>query len=150
MKWIALLAVPAVLLACSCGSSGGPPASAEVLVVPARDSGGIEVRLVLRDTERATTRADGAALVEVLEKRSDPYAETGETEVQLYRGQFPVLRSHFRKITYRKKPLVAFPVGRIPHSDFFEAPTRESGIVRITFRARYSEDDIVGEAAFRF
>ncbi len=150
MKRIALPAVSAVLLACSCGSSGGPPASAEVLVVPARDSGGIEVHLVLRDAERGTTRADGAAIVEVIEKRSDPYAESGETEVPLYRGQLPVLRSHFRKITYRKTPLIAFPVGRIPYSDFFEAPTRKSGIVKIKFRARYSEDDIVGEAVFRF
>ena len=132
------------------GSSGGPPVSAEVLVVPARDSGGIEVHLVLLDGERETTRADGTAVVEVLESRTDPYAEGGRIEVPLYRGQLPVLRSHFRKITYRKQPLVAFPVGRIPDSDFFEPATRETGIVRITFRARYSEDDLVGEAAFRF
>ncbi len=119
MRWIALLAVPAILLGCSCGSNDNPPASAEVLVVPARESGGIRVHLILRDAARVMTRADGAAVVEIVENRSDPYAESGEAEVHLYRGQFPVLRSHFRKITYRKNDLIAFPAGHIPFSEFF-------------------------------
>ena len=138
-----------VFTVCSCSSSDTPPTSAEVLVVPTRDSGRIAVHLVLRDAAAGITRADGAAVVEVVENRSDPYAETGEAEVQLYRGQFPVLRSRFRKIVYQKKDLFAFPVGHIPLSEFFEAPTQPVGTVRIKFRARYSEEDIVGETAVR-
>jgi hypothetical protein len=139
-------------LTCGCGHNDNPPVSVRVLAVTSGNGSTLGVHMVLTDEAGEMTAVDGAATVQVTESRSDPYAESGTMEAELFRGQFPVLRSRFRNLKYGKqeREILAFPLESIPFSDFYESPTQPSGTVRIKFRPRYSEKDIEGETAVRF
>ncbi|MCK4546366.1 MAG: hypothetical protein KAW17_02900 [Candidatus Eisenbacteria sp.] len=153
MKRTALFLALAAVLIPTCGPNDNPPTSASVIAIPDDNAGAIGVYLVLSDVAGTMTTADGAATVRITESRSDPYAESGTAETELFRGQFPVLKSRFRKMKSGKEGAqswIAFPVGRIAYSEFYEKPTRASGTVTIKFRPRYCEKDLVGETAVRF
>ena len=139
-------------LSSGCGGNDNPPATVRVLAARHADGDALIVHMVLTDEAGAMTAVDGAATVQVSESRSDPYAESGTMEAELFRGQFPVLKSRFRNLKYGKqdREILAFPVEPIPLSDFYESATQPSGTVRIKFRPRYSETDIEGETAVRF